>query len=120
MGNEIPPWPCHDSDGVWYCDAHGTFDCRQCSPVGEVGEGARKAAEDFMRSEGYVGLGYRNVTARLAALLQSQRAEAKREERVAVVGWLSADRQQEDYRGTPNVLRDVALRILRGDHRAKG
>jgi hypothetical protein len=29
--NEKPPWPAHDDDGVWYCDAHGSYQCRKCS-----------------------------------------------------------------------------------------
>jgi len=31
MRNETPPWPAHDDDGVWYCDAHGSYDCRHCA-----------------------------------------------------------------------------------------
>jgi hypothetical protein len=30
-GTLAPPWPCHDDDGVWYCDAHRTYDCRVCA-----------------------------------------------------------------------------------------
>ena len=30
-GALAPPWPCHDDDGVWYCDAHRTYDCRVCA-----------------------------------------------------------------------------------------
>ena len=31
MNERKPFWPVHDEDGVWYCDAHGTWDCRRCS-----------------------------------------------------------------------------------------
>jgi len=31
MSAPKPSWPAHDDDGVWYCDAHGTYDCRRCA-----------------------------------------------------------------------------------------
>jgi hypothetical protein len=31
MSAPKPAWAAHDDDGVWYCDAHGTYDCRRCA-----------------------------------------------------------------------------------------
>lgn len=28
---EQPAWPAHLDDGVWYCDKHGTYACRECA-----------------------------------------------------------------------------------------
>jgi hypothetical protein len=33
MSASKPTWPAHDDDGVWYCDAHGTYDCRRCAKM---------------------------------------------------------------------------------------
>ena len=67
--NEKPPWPAHDDDGVWYCDAHGSYQCRKCA------EPTRPAPEgdvEIDRAEGG------SMTARQAAKL----AELKRKRRI--------------------------------------
>lgn len=32
LRDDQPPYPAHWDEGVWYCDAHGSYQCRKCEP----------------------------------------------------------------------------------------
>jgi len=99
--------------------------------VGEVGEGAsvedrrlaNRLAEEWWVNHGFLTQGVRVPLALVEAFVAYGlliRAEAQREEREAVVGWLKALGEVQKRAGTVAHHEYSALDIEAGRHRAKG